>query len=74
MLSEGFPVLPYMTKSHQVCRPLYQLMPTSSIQSILVYPQSGYLLVFYMGLSLVPWSYLSVVSLQPEAEGSTLYR
>ena len=38
-------------------------MPTSSILSILVYSQSGYLLVYHMGLSLVHCSYLSVGSL-----------
>jgi len=42
---------------------LMQLMSASSIQSILVYPQSGYLLVYHMGLSLVRCSYLSLGSL-----------
>jgi len=35
-------------------------MSTVSILSILVYPQPGYLLVYYMGLSLVHCSYLSI--------------
>jgi len=39
-------------------------MSTGSILSILVYPQSGYLLVYHMGLSLVHCSYLSIGSLQ----------
>jgi len=39
-------------------------MSTVSILSILVYPQSGYLLVYNMGLSLVHCNYLSLGSLQ----------
>ena len=39
-------------------------MSTSSILSILAYPQYGYHLVYYTGLSLVHCSYLSVGSLQ----------
>ena len=39
-------------------------MSTTSILSILVYPQSGHLLVYPMGLSLVHCSYLSIGSLQ----------
>ena len=39
-------------------------MSTSCIQSIMVYPQSGYLLVYHMGLSLFRYSYLSVELLQ----------
>ena len=42
-------------------------MSTSSILSILVYPQSGYLLVYHMGLSLVHCSYLSIRSLHPNS-------
>jgi len=38
-------------------------MPTGSILSILVYPQSGYLWVYHRGLSLVHCSYLSIGSL-----------
>ena len=39
-------------------------MSTASILSILVYPQSRSLLVYHMGLSLVPCSYLYIGSLQ----------
>jgi len=39
-------------------------MPTGSILSILVYPHSGYLLVYHMCLSLVHCSSLFVGSLQ----------
>ena len=52
-----------MSPSH-FSRHLYQLMSTVSILSILVYTQSGYLLVYHMGLSLVHCSYLSIGSLQ----------
>jgi len=38
-------------------------MSTASILSILVYPQSSYILVYHMGLSLVLCSYLYIGSL-----------
>jgi len=45
-------------------------MPTCSILSILVNPQSGYLLVYHIGLSLVHCSYLSEGSLQLYTSGA----
>ena len=49
-------------------------MSTVSILSILVYPQSGYLLVYHMGLSLVHCSYRSIGSLHILAiKGSIIY-
>ena len=45
---------------------MYQLGSTIRILSIQVYPQSGYLLVYQMGLSLVHCSYLSIGLLQED--------
>jgi len=58
----GYALLPDVTKS--LCSHLYQLRSTISILSILVYPQSGYLFVYHMGLSLDHCGYLSIGSLQ----------
>ena len=44
-------------------------MSTLSLLSILVPPQSGYLLVYHMGLSLVHCSYLSIGLLQISIAG-----
>jgi len=49
-------------------------MSTVSILSILVYPQSGYLLVYHMGLSLVHCSYLSIGSLHADGLRKELRR
>ena len=65
IFSQSYLVQPHVT--HSLSRYLYQLMPTtSSILRILVYSYSSYLfkLVYYVGLSLVRCSYLSVGSLQ----------
>jgi len=41
-------------------------MSTTNILSILGYPQSSYLLVYYIGLSLVHCSYISIGSLHAQ--------
>jgi len=61
----GYPVKPSVTQSR--CEHLYQLMPTSCILSILVYPQLHYLLAYHMGLSQVHCNYLCVGLLQEDS-------